>query len=319
MAFRIVVLDGYVANSGDLSWASLGQSGELTVYDRTAPDEVIERCRGAQAVFTNKVILDEVTISALPDLRFIGVLATGYNNVEIEAARRHGVTVCNVPSYSTESVAQLTFALLLAVTNRVAEYFAGVADGEWGRCIDFSYRLYPISELSGKTMGIYGFGNIGHKVGDIAHAFGMRVISPTQKPESELPAYLEKVSLEEMFAQSDVLSLHAPLTPRSRHIINRDTLAKMKTSAILINTARGGLVDEVALAEALKSGVIAAAALDVLANEPPRNGSPLLGAPNCFITPHIAWESTEARERLIEISEQNLRAFINGRPINVVS
>lgn len=316
---KIVILDGFVANSDDLSWEGIASQGELFVYPRTEKDEIIGRCQGAAAVFTNKVPFDAGTIAALPELKFIGVLATGFNIIDLEAARRHGVTVCNVPAYSSESVAQLVFALLLSVTNRVADYFAGVSRGDWSRCADFSYRLAPISELSGKTMGIYGLGNIGRTVAGIAHAFGMNVISPTSKPQDEIPSYVEKVSLEEMFTRSDVLSLHAPLTERSRHIINAETLALMKPSAILVNTARGGLVDENALAEALEKGTIAAAALDVLEQEPPRDGSPLLSAPNCYITPHIAWESTEARRRLLEISAGNLRLFLAGTPQNVVS
>lgn len=316
---KIVILDGFVANSDDLSWEDIAKQGELYVYPRTEKNEVIVRCQGATAVFTNKVPFDAETFDALPDLKFIGVLATGYNIIDLDAARRHGVTVCNVPAYSSDSVAQLTFALLLSITNRVADYFAGVSLGDWSRCIDFSYRLAPISELSGKTMGIYGLGNIGQTVAGIAHAFGMKVISPTSKPQDKIPPYVEKVSLEEMFGRSDVLTLHAPLTDRSRNIINAGTLSLMKPSAILINTARGGLVDEKALAEALEKGVIAAVAVDVLEQEPPRDGSPLLTAPHCYVTPHIAWESTEARTRLLEISADNLRLFLAGKPQNVVS
>lgn len=316
---NIVVLDGFVANSGDLSWEPVSSQGNFTLYPRTAPDETYDRSKNAEIIFTNKVVLDAEMLRRLPKLRFVGVLATGYNNVDVKAAAELGITVCNVPAYSTDSVAQTAFALLLSVTNRVADYFKGVAEGDWGRCIDFSYRLAPISELAGKTMGIYGFGNIGRKVADIAHAFGMRVISSTSKPADVLPGYLEKVSFDDMLAQSDVLSLHAPLTDSNRRIINADTLAKMKPGAILINTARGGLIDERALADALSAGNLGAAAVDVLEQEPPRDGSPLLSAPRCYITPHIAWESTEARERLIKISGDNLRAFLAGNPVNKVN
>lgn len=314
----IVILDGYVANSGDLSWQEIAAQGELIVYDRTAPGEVIERCAGATAVFTNKVIIDADIISALPDLRFIGVLATGYNNVDIEAARRAGITVCNVPAYSTMSVAQLVFAMLLTICNRVGDYAASVTDGRWASCEDFSYRLGPIEELDGKTMAVYGLGNIGKRVAAIAHAFGMRVISFTSQSADSLPPYIEKVTREEMFSRADVLSLNAPLTDASRHIVNAVTLAMMKPSAIIINTARGPLVDEQALADALSSGRIAFAAVDVLATEPPRQGSPLIGLDNCLVTPHVAWQSTDARRRLIEISASNLKAFFAGVPCNVV-
>ena len=316
---RIVILDGYVANSGDLSWHEIASQGELTVYDRTSPDEVIARCSGATAVFTNKVIIDAETIAALPDLKFIGVLATGYNNVDIEAARRAGIIVSNVPAYSTMSVAQLVFAMLLTICNRVSDYSASVGAGRWASCDDFSYRLGPSEELDGKTMAVYGLGNIGRRVAAIAAAFGMHVVSCTSQPAENLPPYIEKVSRDEMFRRADVLSLNAPLTATNRHFVNASTIALMKQTAIVINTARGPLVDEDALADALASGRLAFAAVDVLAVEPPRQGSPLIGLGNCIVTPHVAWQSTDARRRLLDVSAANLRAFLAGAPQNVVN
>lgn len=315
---KIVVLDGYVANSGDLSWDGLSSLGDLKVYERTAPVQVVDRCRGAFAVFTNKVVIDKETIGLLPDLKFIGVLATGYNNVDIEAARRAGITVCNVPAYSTASVVQTVFALLLAITNKVKLYADSVSRGEWISCLDFSYRLAPIEELDGLTMGVYGLGNIGSRVAATANAFGMNVISFTSKPQDRLPEYIEKVSRDEMFARADVLSLNAPLTSDNVNFVNKSTLAMMKPSAILINTARGGLVDEEALSYALRNGVIHAAGLDVLENEPPKANCPLIGLDDCLITPHVAWQSTAARRRLLAISVANLSAFLAGKPQNVV-
>lgn len=315
---KIVVLDGFVANSGDLSWDGLAALGDLKVYDRTSPDEVISRCVGAYAVFTNKVILDRRVIESLSGLKFIGVLATGYNNVDMDAARRSGVTVCNVPAYSTASVVQTVFALLLALTNKVESYCRSVSQGDWASCRDFSYRLAPIEELDGLTMGIYGLGNIGRRVASTASAFGMRVISHTSKSQEQLPDYIEKVSREELFRRSDVLSLNAPLTADNARYVNAATLAMMKPTAILINTARGGLVDEEALAEALRGGTIAAAGVDVLDKEPPSETCPLVGLDNCLVTPHVAWQSTAARRRLLSVSADNLASFIAGKPKNVV-
>lgn len=313
---KIVVLDASPANDGDLSWKGLEDLGNLTIYSRTAPDEVVERCRDAEAVFSNKVVLNAEIIAALPKLKFIGVLATGYNNIDIEAARKHGVTVCNVPAYSTDSVAQLVFALLLEVTNRVSDYSASVKRGDWANCPVFSYLLAPITELSGKTMGIIGFGNIGLRVGTIAKAFGMTVITNSQR---DLPEWVERVKLDELLSRSNVVSLNSALTPKTHHIINEETLGLMRPDAILINTSRGALVDEAALTAALRRRQIAAAAIDVMEQEPPREDSPLMECDNCFITPHIAWQSTEARQRLINISAENLRAFVAGTPQNVVS
>lgn len=315
---RIVVLDGYVANSGDLSWEGLERLGDLTVYERTSPAQIIDRSRGAFALFVNKVILNAETIGLLPDLKFIGILATGYNNVDLAAAHRAGITVCNVPDYSSASVAQTVFALLLAITNRTEAYTDSVARGEWTKCMDFSYRLSSIEELDGLTMAVYGLGNIGMRVATIAHSFGMNVISATSKSADRLPDFIEKVSRDEMFRRADVLSLNAPLSDDNRHFICAETLALMKPTAILINTARGGLVDEQALAEALTGGYLAGAGLDVLEHEPPHADCPLIGLPNCIITPHVAWQSTAARRRLLSISVDNLAAFLAGQPQNTV-
>lgn len=313
---KIVIIDGYVANSGDLSWDGLKEIGELTVYDRTAPGDVVTRCAGAWAVLTNKVLFTDEVMDQLPELKYIGVLATGYNNVDIEAAHRRGITVTNVPSYSTESVAQLVFAHLLNIVNSVSLYAESVNRGDWTNCEDFSYRLRPFEELTGKTMGIIGFGNIGSRVAQIAHAFGMKVVTNSKR---ELPGYVERVDLDSLFRGSDVVSLNTALTPATAGIINGENLAKMKNTAILINTSRGPLIEEAALADALRRGEIAAAGIDVLCQEPPRDGSPLIGCPNAYITPHIAWESTQARERLVEIAINNVKAFSQAAPVNVVS
>lgn len=312
---KIVILDGYVANSGDLSWDALNELGELTVYDRTAPGEVVARAKGADAIYTNKVLITDELMEALPDLKFIGVLATGYNNVDIEAAHRRGITVCNVPAYSTDSVAQLVFAHLLHIINSIGDYAASVNRGEWAGNRDFSYRLSAFSELAGMTMGIIGMGNIGRRVAAIAQAFGMKVITNSGR---ELPEGVERVGLDELFKRSDVISLNSALTPATKGIINREALAMMKPTAIIINTSRGPLVDEEALAEALREGRIAGAGIDVLCEEPPRSGSPLINCPNCFVTPHIAWQSSQARRRLVDISIENLRKFCTGEPQNVV-
>ncbi|MDE6090662.1 MAG: D-2-hydroxyacid dehydrogenase [Duncaniella sp.] len=312
---KIVILDGYVANSGDLSWDALKEFGELTVYDRTAPDEVLERAKEASVIYTNKVVITDEIMEAIPKLKFIGVLATGYNNVDVEAARRRGIAVCNVPAYSTESVAQVVFAHLLNIVNAIADYAASVNNGEWSENRDFSYRLRPFAELSGLTMGIIGMGNIGRRVAEIARAFGMKVITNSRR---ELPEGVRRVELEDLFRESDVISLNSALTPATKNIINREALAIMKPTAILINTSRGPLVDEDALAEALREGKIAAAGIDVLCEEPPRSGSPLIGCERCFISPHIAWQSSQARERLINISCDNLKAFCEGTPQNLV-
>lgn len=315
---NIVILDGYVANPGDLSWDGLEQMGNLTVYDRTAPDLIVERAKDAEVVIINKIIMSADIIEQLPKLKLICVFATGYNNIDIAAAKRAGVTVCNVPSYSTDSVAQQVFALLLAITNRVEEYAAEVNAGKWQHCEDFSFTLGPVRELAGMTIGIYGLGHIGGKVAQIAAAFGMKVISPTSKPQETIPAYVRKVSFDQFLAESDVISLNAPLAADNKGLFNARTFSQMKKGVILINTSRGALVNEADLAEALKSGQIGAAGLDVLETEPPRNGSPVIGLPNCFVTPHVAWQSTAARARLLQITADNVAAWEAGHPQNVV-
>lgn len=308
-----------MANPGDMSWSPIERLGDTTIYDRTAPGEVVDRCRDAEAIFVNKVVIDKDIISRLPKLRFIGVMATGYNNVDTVEASAKGITVCNVPAYSTDAVAQTVFSLLLETTNKVGEYSQEVNSGKWADSPDFSFTLGPIMELSGKTMGIYGLGNIGMKVARIADSFGMTVVSPTSKPQEALPPYINKVSFDDFLSRADVVSLNAPLTDSNRRLFCAETFGRMKRGVIIINTARGPLIDENDLADALRSGQVGAAGLDVLEKEPPRNGSPLIGAPNCFITPHVAWQSTAARKRLIDICGENMAAFMAGRPINVVN
>ncbi len=315
---RIVILDGYSANPGDLSWEGLEQLGTLTVYDRTSPSETVARAADADVVLTNKVIISSEVMAQLPQLKYIGVLATGYNVVDIAAAHERGITVTNVPAYSTESVAQMVFAHLLTVTNRTEYYAVQNRQGRWSKNPDFCYWDFPHMELAGKTFGIVGLGNIGRRVAQIALAFGMQVKALTSKTAEILPAGIEKVSLEELLATSDVLSLHCPLTERTRHLINVDTLQRMKSTAILINTGRGPLVDDQAVAGALADGRLAAFCADVLTGEPPKADNPLLRQPNAFITPHIAWASKEARIRLIQVATDNVRAFLNDQPVNVV-
>ena len=317
---KITVLDGFTLNPGDLSWEQLENLGELTVYDRTSPEMVVERACGSEIVLTNKVVLDRTILDRLPDLKYIGVLATGYNVVDVESAREKGIVVTNIPAYSTDSVAQMVFALLLAVTNRVETFTAKNRIGRWSDSVDFCYWDAPLTELAGKYFGIVGLGNIGRKVAVIARAFGMKVLALTSKDKNELPEGVEKAaSLQDLLSRSDVVSLHCPLTDETRSLINSSTLKMMKPSAILINTGRGPLIDESDVAEALKEGVIAAAAVDVLTTEPPKADNPLLSAPNCYITPHVAWASTEARRRLMDIATANVAAFLTGNPRNRVN
>lgn len=315
---NIVILDGFTANPGDLEWKRLEHLGNLTVYPRTKEDEIIERCANAEIVFTNKTPLSAKTLWKLPHLQFIGVLATGYNIVDTKEASILGITVCNVPAYSTMSVAQNVFALLLEITNRVAHYTEEVKSGKWSECEDFSFTDTRLSELSGKRFGIIGYGAIGERVAKIASAFGMDVAAYTSRSREDISP-TEKVDLDTLFASSDVVSLHCPLTDQTYHMVNSERLRLMKSSAILINTGRGPLVDEKALAEALEKGQIAAAGVDVLSQEPPEAENPLLSAPNIFITPHISWATFEARKRLIDISIDNLEAFLANKPINVVN
>jgi glycerate dehydrogenase len=315
---NIVILDGYSANPGDLSWEELKTLGNVTVYDRTSPSETVKRAAEADIVLTNKVVIGRGEIAQLPHLKYVGVLATGYNVVDIEAAHERGITVTNVPAYSTESVAQMVFAHLLTVTNRTEYYAQENRKGRWTNNKDFCYWDFSHMELSGKLFGIIGLGNIGQRVAAIAHAFGMRVCAFTSKPEDQLPSYVEKKSLGEIFSESDIISLHCPLTPDTRHLINSETLQTMKPSAILINTGRGPLIDDQAVADALAEGRLAAFCADVLTEEPPKADNPLLKQPNAFTTPHIAWASTEARIRLLQVAIDNVRAFLNGHPQNVV-
>ena len=313
---KIVVLDGYTANPGDLSWKNLEALGALTVYERTQPTETVARAADAEIVLTNKVIVSKEVMAQLPKLKYIGVLATGYNVVDIQEAHERGIIVTNVPAYSTESVAQMVFAHLLTVTNRTEHYAIQNRRGRWTENPDFCYWDFPHMELAGKTFGIVGLGNIGQRVAQIALAFGMKVKALSSK--TSLPAGIEKASLEELLATSDILSLHCPLTENTRHLINADTLRQMKPTAILISTGRGPLIDDRAVAEALADGRLAAFCADVLTEEPPKADNPLLKQPNAFFTPHIAWASKEARIRLLQVATDNVRAFIGGKPVNVV-
>ena len=316
---KIVVLDGYALNPGDLSWNELRLLGDCQIFERSAPAEVPGRCEGAEILLTNKTILTRATLESLPGAKYVGVLATGINVVDVEAARKQGITVTNVPAYATDSVAQLTFALLLELTLHAGSHSASVRQGDWVRTKDFCYWRHPLVELSGRTLGMIGFGNIAKSVARIATAFGMRVVVVTRRhPDVPVPG-VEFVDLETAFRTSDVLSLHCPLTPETRHLVNARRLAWMKPSAFLINTGRGPLVDEYALAEALNSQRLAGAGLDVLSTEPPAANNPLLSARNCVITPHIGWATFEARSRLMSVVVENVRAFLRGEPQNVVS
>ena len=316
---KIVILDGYTANPGDLSWDSLKELGEVTVYERTRREEIAGRAADADIVLTNKVVMDREMMALLPRLKYIGVLATGYNVVDIEAARERDIIVTNVPAYSTESVAQTVFAHLLTVTNRTEHYAQQNRLGRWAENRDFCYWDTELTELAGKTMGIVGLGHIGRRVAEIALAFGMQVKAMTSKKAEELPAGIQKAELQSLLASADVVSLHCPLTDGTKHLIHRETLRLMKPSAILINTGRGPLVDDEALAEALNEGRLRAYCADVVTEEPPKADHPLLHAPNAFITPHIAWATVEARKRLLQTAIGNVEAFVNGHPVNVVS
>lgn len=316
---KIVVLDGYAMNPGDLSWEELKTMGDCTIYERTLPGEVMERAKGAEVLLTNKTALRAEHIGALPDLKYIGVLATGYNVVDVEAAKRRGIIVTNIPAYSTQSVAQMVFAHILNITNRVEHYAEEVRKGEWTRSRDFSYWNTPLVELDGLKIGIIGLGHTGQATARIAQSFGMEVWAFTSKPQNELPEGIRSESLDEIFKECDIVSLHCPLTPETRNLVNAGRLAMMKPTAILINTGRGPLVDEQALADALDNKVIAAAGLDVLSSEPPKAGNPLLTARNCFITPHIAWATHAARKRLMAIAVDNLKGYVSGKVINNVA
>ncbi len=315
---NIVILDGYTAQPGDLSWKELEDLGDVTVYDRTKPEETVARAAQAEIVLTNKVVIGRREIEQLPNLRYIGVLATGYNVVDIEAAHERGIIVTNVPAYSTESVAQMVFAHLLTVTNRTEHYALQNRDGRWSKSPDFCYWDTPLTELSGKTFGIVGLGNIGQRVAQIALAFGMKVKALTSKAAEALPTGIEKADITELLSTSDVISLHCPLTDNTRQMINAKTIGLMKSTAILINTGRGPLVNDHDLAEALKDKRIYAYCADVMTAEPPAADNPLLKQPNAYITPHIAWATVEARSRLLHTAINNVRAFIDGHPRNVI-
>ncbi|MGN7164245.1 D-2-hydroxyacid dehydrogenase [Paenibacillus cellulositrophicus] len=317
---NIVVLDGHTLNPGDLSWDELGKLGSVTVYERTPAGLIQERIGNAEIVLTNKTPLTREVLEAAENLRYVGVLATGYNVVDIDAAAARGITVTNVPAYGTESVAQFVFALLLELCHQIGRHGDSVRSGDWAKAVDFSYTLTPQIELWGKTMGIVGYGRIGRQVARLAEAFGMRVLvsgRPGKAGGNEEDAD-QRVPLEQLLAESDVVSLHCPLTPETDGLINRERLALMKPSAFLINTARGGLLQEQDVADALNEGRLAGAALDVLAAEPPAADHPLAYAPRCIITPHMAWAAVEARERLMSIAVGNVAAFLEGRPVNTV-
>jgi glycerate dehydrogenase len=316
---RIVILDGHTVNPGDLSWEPLQEFGEVEVYERTAEDDIVARCKGAEMVLTNKVVLNATRLNMLPRLQYIGVLATGYNVVDLEVASRQNIVVTNIPAYSTESVAQMVFSHLLNIVSRTDHYARKNRRGAWSTCPDFCYLDHNLFELSGKRMGIVGLGHTGTATARIAQAFGMNVVAYTSKDEDELPDGIRKTSLDSLLATSDVVSLHCPLTDSTCHIIDRQALSTMKPSAILINTGRGPLVDDEALAEALNGGNLAAYGADVLTTEPPAADNPLLTARNCYLTPHIAWATREARQRLLDICTDNIRAFTEGEPINQVN
>ena len=316
---KIVVLDGYGANPGDLSWETLEALGDVEVYPRTAPEDVIDRCFNAEIILTNKVVINKQILVSLPRLKYIGVLATGYNVVDVDTASDLDIIVTNIPAYSTDSVVQMTFAHILTMTNRVEHYTQQNRNGRWSYNPDFVYWDTPLIELAGKTMGIVGLGNIGMKVAQLARCFGMEVYAFTSKASSLLPEGIQKTTFEGLLSVSDILSLHCPLNRSTREMINASSLAKMKEGALLINTGRGPLVNEADVAEALRSGHLGGYGADVMCQEPPAEDNPLFSAPNAYITPHIAWATFEARKRLIAIAVGNVKAFIDGNPVNVVN
>ncbi|MDR0794477.1 MAG: D-2-hydroxyacid dehydrogenase [Tannerella sp.] len=317
---KIVILDGYTLNPGDISWDGLKQFGDVTIYDRTPVDQIIERAAGAEIVFTNKTPLNRETINQLHTLKYIGVLATGYNVVDTEAAKANGVVVTNIPGYGTDSVAQMVFALLLELCQHVQYHSDSVRQGKWAQSVDFCYWDYPLVELAGKTMGIIGFGNIGRKVADIATALGMQIIGHDKFKTDQLHRNnFRWAEVNQLLAESDVVSLHCPLFPDTKGLINKESLKLMKSSAFLLNTSRGPVIVDEDLAEALNNGTIAGAGIDVLSVEPPPKDNPLFTAKNCIITPHIAWATKEARIRLMDIAVHNLKAFLDGNPVHVVN
>lgn len=316
---KIVVLDGQGVNPGDISWNRIEELGELTVYPRTAPEEVLQHVGDAEIALTNKTVFDANIIAQLKNTKYIGVLATGYNVVDTKAARERGIVVTNIPAYSTDSVAQMVFAHLLNVSNHVDHYAEETRNGVWSRCPDFCYWNTPLFELAGKTIGIVGLGHIGMKVAQIAQAFGMNVLAYTSKSPDQLPEWIRKTTLDGLFGASDVVSLHCPLTDTTRELMNSASIEKMRDGAILINTGRGPLVNEADVADALASGKLGAYCADVLSSEPPSASNPLIGVPNAFITPHVAWATLEARLRLMDIAVCNIKSFLAGSPTNVVN
>lgn len=316
---RIVVLDGFSLNPGDLSWAPLAALGELTVYERSTPREIRERAAGAELLITNKAVLDRAAIEALPALRYIGVTATGTNIVDREAARERGVVVSNVPSYGADSVAEHTLSLMLEGVKHLSRHLGAVRAGRWSQQPDFSFTVAPVTLLAGKTLGLVGLGAIGSRVAELAQAFRMTVLAARREGNGAAPPGVARVALDELLQRSDIVSLHCPLTQDNERFIDAGRLAQMKPTAILVNTSRGGLIDEAALAAALARGQLASAYLDVLSVEPPPADHPLLGLQSCWVTPHMAWASVEARRRLLEVTVENVRAFLAGRPLNVVT
>jgi len=317
---KIVVLDGYTLNPGDLSWDGLKKIGDVVIYDRTPSDKIVERAAGAEIVYTNKTPLNREVLNQLPALKFIGVLATGYNVVDTEAAKEQGIVVTNIPGYGTDSVAQLTFALLLELCHHVQLHSNSVMQGRWSQSVDFCYWDYPLVELTGKTMGIIGFGSIGRRVADIASSFGMNIIGNDKfQTDQSGRKNFKWAEVNQLLEESDVVSIHCPLFPETKGLINKDRIKLMKKSAFLLNTSRGPVVVDEDLAEALNNGTIAGAGIDVLSVEPPSHDNPLFKAKNCLITPHIAWATKEARTRLMDIAVNNLLAFINGKPVNIVN
>ena len=319
---KIVNLDSYALNPGDLDWSPLKELGDCTFYDRTPvndDNEILKRIGDAEIVLTNKTPLDEHVISTAPNLKYIGVTATGYNVIDTEAATKANIPVTNIPTYGTDAVAQFTFALLLEITSHVGLHNQLVHDGRWSSNPDFTFWAKPLMELQGKTLGLIGFGSIAKKVAEIGHAFSMNIIFYNHRPKTDLPNYVKQVSLEELYHQSDIISLHVPQTPETTEMINQEAISQMKDGVILINTARGGLISEKDVADALNDGKIAAAGVDVVQKEPIPTDSPLLSAKNCYITPHIAWAPRETRNRLLGIVVDNLQAFLNGEKLNVVN
>lgn len=316
---KITVLDGYAACPGDISWDGMKALGEFVLYDRTAPEEVVERAKDSEVILTNKVVINKEVIDKLPNLKYVGVLATGFNIVDTKYAREKGIIVTNIPAYSTDSVAQMVFAHILNITNDIAHYASENRNGRWTNSPDFCYMDNTLHEIASMSIGIYGLGSIGKKVAEVANAFGMKVYAVSSKEQSQLPAYVEKLTLDEMLATCDIITLHCPLTDATKEMINAESLKKVKKGAILVNTGRGPLVNEQDVADALANGQLGAFCADVLTVEPARADNPLLSAPNCYLTPHVAWATFEARVRLMDIAVNNVAAFKKGEPINVVN